>query len=70
MASEVQEKHKVSKIDVADFCGIDDLETISEYGLEVLFQKVLKETAKGWTFIECNRDESRPTLVYLHFIKK
>ena len=69
MTSEVQEKLKISTLDLTAFSGIDDLEAISEDGFEFIIREVLKKAQKGWTFSNCQRDPQCASFIRLYFKK-
>lgn len=59
--------HYMKKLDIRDFCGHEDLEAISEDGLNFLMKDVSDMAQSGWQFVECARQESDPCLVHIHY---
>lgn len=59
--------HRVDQIDMSDFCGVDDAESISEDGLDALMRISYRRAIEGWEFIECGRQEDNPYILHLRY---
>lgn len=60
-------QYKVKKVDVTDFCGIENYEFVSEDGLNELIKQVVISIQDGWEFQDCARSEKNPCIIHLNF---
>ena len=65
----LEKKYTVQSLDITDYCGVSDLEAISEDGLTFVIKEVLKKVANGWEFVDCVRDTTRPGKLQVYFAK-
>lgn len=60
-------QYKTQRVNLTDFCGLLESESISEDGLTFLMKIVYEESLDGWKFMDCFRHEKDACIIILCF---
>lgn len=59
--------HQIVELDLEGFSWPGNPEMLNDYGLAEIAKKACKMGAKGWSFVDCERDEDNDHLLQMLF---
>jgi len=68
-SSQLHPNMSMETLHLHDFCGVEDPETMSEEGVELLIKNACAMVKKGWEFVECTRGSCDPCIFHLIYRK-